>query len=597
MNLDQCVAVCLVPLAIWVLVSGLDDLVLVLACLLGRLPDRRLPYPSESELNGVRRKLIAIFIPLWREHLVIGKMLEHNIAANRYRNYDIFIGVYPNDAPTLAAVDEIRNRFPRVHRALCPHDGPTSKGDCLNWIFQRMLLFEEEHGAYFDVVVIHDAEDLIHPEALPCINYYIESYDMVQIPVLPLPTPREWTHGFYCDEFAEFQTKDMPARQMLGGFIPSNGVGTGFSRNALERLAAANQNRIFEPGCLTEDYETGFRIHALDGRQIFVPIHRRNGAFIATREFFPRCFREAVRQRTRWIIGIAIQSWERHGWSGSARQLYWFWRDRKGLLGNLITPLSNVLFLYGVATWLWSAARGASWGLAQAVSPAVSWLLVGTLWLPFFHMSVRACCAARIYGWLFALGVPLRTLWGNYINCAATVQALRRYFLARWRGEPLVWLKTDHLYPSRAALMEHKRRLGEVLVGSRYISPADRDSALASKPAAVRLGEYLVRLGKLREEELYEALSLQQSLPLGRPDPRSVSRAVTRSLPAPVARRWKLLPFRVAGGELFVAGSELPSEQMSRDLRRFSSLEMRFHLITPADFEAMAREYLPPVMT
>ena len=79
---------------------------------------------------------------------------------------------------------------------------------------------------------------------------------MVQIPVLALKTPF-WhlSHGVYCDEFAEFQFKDMPARQMLGGFIPSNGVGTGFSRRALETLAEWYDNRVFEPACMTEDYE------------------------------------------------------------------------------------------------------------------------------------------------------------------------------------------------------------------------------------------------------------------------------------------------------------------------------------------------------
>src|SRR5215472_16158436 len=90
-----------------------------------------------------------------------------------------------------------------------------------------------------------------------------------------------------------FQTKDIPERQFLGGFIPSNGVGTGFSRTALERVAAAYDDRIFEPECLTEDYENGYRIHKLGGRQIFLPIHRLAGGPVATREYFPRTFRAA----------------------------------------------------------------------------------------------------------------------------------------------------------------------------------------------------------------------------------------------------------------------------------------------------------------
>ena len=141
----------------------------------------------------------------------------------------------------------------------------------------------------FDIVVTHDAEDLIHPAAFEQINAYAGDFDMVQIPVLPLPTPfRNFVHGIYCDEFAEWQIKDMRARQIMGSFVPSNGVGTGFTREALEKLATAEHNLIFEPGCLTEDYENGLRLHKLGCTQVFVPLSREGGELVATREFFPR---------------------------------------------------------------------------------------------------------------------------------------------------------------------------------------------------------------------------------------------------------------------------------------------------------------------
>ena len=69
-----------------------------------------------------------------------------------------------------------------------PHDGPTSKGDCLNWIYQRMKDYEARHRMRFRIVVLHDAEDLIHPESLRVINWFSRRYAMVQVPVLPLPT-------------------------------------------------------------------------------------------------------------------------------------------------------------------------------------------------------------------------------------------------------------------------------------------------------------------------------------------------------------------------------------------------------------------------
>jgi bacteriophage N4 adsorption protein B len=391
-----------------------------------------------------------------------------------------------------------------------------------------------------------------------------------------------------------FQTKDLRARQVLGGFIPSCGVGTGFKREALEKLAASSSNRIFEPVCLTEDYENGFRLHRLGCSQFFIPVYKTGGGFVATREYFPRKFRAAVRQRTRWITGIALQSWQRHGWRDTATQLYWFWRDRKGLVGNLAAPLANVLFVYGAATWLWSARTHTAWGLAHvAQNPLLRFVFWGTLGLQSFHMIIRAFSTARIYGWVFALGVPVRAIWGNWINCFATVMAYYRYFSAVARGRPLVWLKTEHAYPSRAALIENKRKLGEVLVGCQYLAAEDLESALASKPAGVRLGDYLIGIGQLNENDVYEALSLQQNLPFGKPEPAAISRPITRSFPADIAKRWKVLPYRVAAGSLFVAGPELPSDAMHDELRKFSSLEIRFHLVTPTEFEEMASEYLP----
>jgi bacteriophage N4 adsorption protein B len=579
--LDVWVAACLFPVALAVLVSGLDDLALNVICLWAWARGKSHPQPSRT----TGEKHIAVFVPLWHESQVIAGMVEHNVAAIDYGNYHFFIGAYPNDDATLSAVRELEARFPNVHLAVCPHDGPTSKADCLNWVYQRMLLFEEEHRQErFDIVVTHDAEDLIHPEAFASINAYAGQFDMVQIPVLPLPTPlRDWVHGMYCDEFAEWQIKDMPARQLMGSFVPSNGVGTGFTRQALERLATAEHNLVFEPACLTEDYENGLRLHKLGSKQLFLPIARgRQSSFVATREFFPRQAKSAIRQRTRWIMGIALQSWERHGWRGRLPQVYWFWRDRKGLLGNPLSLLTNFLFAYGVLTWTFARMAGVQWGLAgYALHPK---LLAATLLIQVIQTSVRIGCVAPLYGPLFALGVPLRTVCSNWINSIATVKAVRGYLLARLRHEPLVWLKTEHAYPSRNALVEHKRKLGEILVGSSYISEADLERALGGQPVGVRLGEYLMKLGKITEDELYEALSLQQSLPVGRLEPNTVNRKVARALPRHVVRDWRVLPYRIASGSIFLASPEIPSDELNHALRGFTRLSIRFQLVTPRNF-------------
>ncbi|MBZ5582100.1 MAG: glycosyl transferase family protein [Acidobacteriia bacterium] len=448
MWIDHWVAACLVPLAFWILLSGLDDLFIDLVYwLMGK---KQPGSPAGAELDGVSERRIAILVPLWREDRVIAPMLRRNLSTLRYANYDVFVGVYPNDEGTAAAVAGVARDHPSVHMAVCPHDGPTSKGDCLNHAYAAMREREHAHGVRYRVVVTHDAEDLIHPDSLRLINWFSRRYQMVQVPVLPLPTAaREFTHGVYCDEFAEYQSKDIPVRRRLGGFLPSNGVGTGYARPALERLARERQGRPFDPECLTEDYETGYRLHALGFSQVFVPVRFDASGPVATREYFPRNFRAAIRQRGRWVAGIALQGWERHGWRTSWRQRYWFWRDRKGLMGNLLSPLANVLFLYGLASCLAAAGNGAVWHLGTCIPHWLRWTSGSTLVLSALQTGVRVATSARTYGLRFAAAAPLRMPWANIVNCAATLEGLRQFFGARSRRGALVWIKTEHIYPAQ----------------------------------------------------------------------------------------------------------------------------------------------------
>ena len=265
------------------------------------------------------------------------------------------------------------------------------------------------------------------------------------------------------------------------------------------------------------------------------------------------------------------------------------------LAGALLGPAANIVFLYGVAGW-YADGMGAhvSRLFLDTGSEWVAGAFAFSMTLQTIHMGLRMRFSARIYGWKFASLAPARAALGAVINFLATASAIHRYFRARWNRQTLTWLKTDHAYPSREALMVDRRRLGDLLVGSQYVLAADVESALQTQPSGVRIGEYLIHLGKLTEGELYECLSLQQNVSFQNLERAQVSRPVTRALPAEVSRKWRVLGYKVASGQLFVASPDVPSGQMSEDLRRFSSLEIRFHLITPGNFEALQQEFLPP---
>ncbi len=567
------------------IVSGIDDLWLDFCYLAGRIAKARaaseihpttIAVPPSIDPAALDESLIALWIPAWREDAVIASMIAHNVASIRYRRYHIFAGTYPNDESTLDVLRELELQYPNLHVSLTPHDGPTSKADNLNWIYQNLCLVEERLKERFEIVVIHDSEDLIHPEEFRWLNHYCRDYDFVQIPVLALPTPWwEFTHGIYCDEFAETQQKDLPTRNRMGGFSPSCGVGTGYKRSALATLAESESNRLFEPDSLTEDYLNGLRMHRLGMKQLYLPVAWVNGQPVATREFFPQNFHAAVRQRTRWVTGIALQTWQKVGWSTSWQENYWLWRDRKGLLGNPLSLVANlmlVLSVFGV--------------LAALTGPLLVLTSIGLL-LQMIRILWRVYFSSRIYGVAYAMLVPLRIPWSNLVNTLATISALARYFRSRWRNEPMVWLKTEHAYPNRQALNPYARKLGEVLTDLQYLSSSQLEAASLRQPTGQRLGEFLVHESLLSWEQLYQGLSAMSSYPTATIPVDEIEIEVARSLPRSLMVSACLQPVRLRDGFLIIASSEIPCESLLEQLRRFSSKDPLFVLVTPANLDLL----------
>jgi hypothetical protein len=184
-------------------------------------------------------------------------------------------------------------------------------------------------------------------------------------------------------------------------------------------------------------------------------------------------------------------------------------------------------------------------------------------------------------------------LWGNVVNSIATAEALRQFLAARLRRHALVWRKTEHAYPADSSCGQGRPRLGEILVRMRAAAIGDVDEALLARPHGTRLGEYLVQLQCVSEENLYQALSLQGEIPWGLPARHEVDPRVVRALPAETVRRWKVMPYRVEAGQLHLITPDLPSAEMTAELRKLSALEIRFRLVRPREFELLSGDYLP----
>lgn len=442
--------------------SALDDLlidVLFMRFVIWRLGIRRLvgwrhrvrrrfasgPPPTLALLAATPPAPMAIIVPAWDEAAVIGAMLTRLLASLDYPDYRVFVGLYPNDPAGIAAVTAISDG--RIRPVMCRRPGPTTKSDCLNHLWYAVLAAEIAAGRRFKAVILHDAEDVVHPLALRVHNAMIPRLAMVQLPVVPfIDADSPWIAGHYLDEFATNHVKDIVVREHLGAGIPSAGVGCAIDRDYLARIAADGDP--FDPTCLTEDYELGLRIKAMGGVTALVRMRDQAGAVIGTREHFPASFATARRQKTRWFLGIALSGWDRIGWPTGAADRYMLMRDRKVVVAALVTVIAYVGTLLVIVDAAVVAMVPAVAHLPPLFGPLASALVAVNIVLLAWRLLVRAACTTHGHGWRQGLRAVPRTLVGNVINAAAAWGACRRYSAAVRDGSALAWDKTAHRFPA-----------------------------------------------------------------------------------------------------------------------------------------------------
>lgn len=601
------IKVLLYLVAIIFFLSGLDDFFIDLYDFFRRTYRRLFVMPkyerlTENHLLRPEEQPAALMVPAWNEAGVIRKMLENTLQTLNYSNYHVFVGTYPNDTGTQKEVEIVRERYENVHRVVCPKDGPTNKADCLNWIYQGIRVMEKEKNLRFEIFVIHDSEDILHPLSFKLFNYLIPRKDMVQLPVLPLESKwYQFTAGHYLDEFAENHFKDMMVRERLAGTIPSAGVGCAFSRRAFDRIAEDRGNQLFNIDSLTEDYDFGFRLKQYDLKQVFViqAIQRTmtrksfwNGRsrqvkvkeYIATREYFPRTFRQSVRQKTRWVLGICLQGWANLGWSGGIWIKYMLFRDRKGLLTNLVNVLGYIVVLALLLIQMFSPG---SYRYPPLVEQG-TWLWYLILADTFFlvvRWFQRVYHVRRFYGWGQALLSIPRQVWGNVINSAASARAVYTFLCSLLTGKKITWDKTAHVFPSESELTAFRRKLGDLLLEKRFITVHQLDEALRRQQEWKRpLGAILLEMGLVQEGALIQVLGTQLRLSTREIDPYETPLEVLKILPRDLAVRYGIFPVELrSGGRLLVATENPPNREEVQELERKLERPVEFCLSTRSD--------------
>ena len=382
------------------------------------------------------------------------------------------------------------------------------------------------------------------------------------------------------DEFSEHHLKDMLVRGRLKGLVPSAGVGSGFARDAFEEIALAHSQEAFDVKSLTEDYEIGLKFR-LAGKKTFFGCYRLLGRqvsekenseyrvgwrktkkrdeLIATREYFPDKFGASVRQRSRWILGITLQTWAKVGWKGPLPVLYCLWRDRKALFAYPAVALGYLVAFYCLGRFLHAFFTEASWSFDN-VFPAYSvlwYLVIANACIVAWRFLIKFSIVRSIYGVGHGLMAAPRFLVANVISLGATFKAVRQWISHKRTGRPLRWLKTTHAFPTTEALAQLHERLGELLVNREGVDPKEVELGLTlQRDTGLPLGEVLRLIGVINQPQLSRVLSAQFAIPVIQPDPAAIPLSLLAQLPEEDAVRMRVLPVGVnADGSVMVAVS------------------------------------------
>jgi cellulose synthase/poly-beta-1,6-N-acetylglucosamine synthase-like glycosyltransferase len=434
--MDEFLALSMFAVAVLICISSLDDLMIDFFAMC--IVRTRLPLSDGNRPPPV----IAVFVANWHEEDILERMVDGNLARIQDSNVHIVLGVYPNDVATREVAERLAAKYPERVRAVVNRlAGPTSKGQMLNEMFRHVFAGADAP----ELVVLHDSEDVIDPRSFDIYRSYAAEHDFIQIPVFSLEsTGRSLVAATYMDEFAERHTREMVVRDAFGATIPSAGVGTCLTRR-LVRHFLQHRGHVLATGCVTEDYILGIEAKRAGFKSAFAAVSEsaaRYGEFVATREFFPQGFAASVRQKTRWVFGINFEAMRRLGWRGDAWDIYFFVRDRKGMVTNFLPPVSLVflgLLLCGSCDMAY---------LPPDLQPVFSVVLSINLVALVSRYLIRMSAFKRVYGRYDALGVMLRWPVGVVVNAIAVLHAWRTYlFESAMATKPIAWAKTEHEVP------------------------------------------------------------------------------------------------------------------------------------------------------
>ncbi|MFJ7933521.1 GspE/PulE family protein [Sporosarcina sp. NPDC096371] len=139
--------------------------------------------------------------------------------------------------------------------------------------------------------------------------------------------------------------------------------------------------------------------------------------------------------------------------------------------------------------------------------------------------------------------------------------------------------------------MKTRKRLGDLLMEAGVISQEQLDKALAQKSREEKLGDYLIRLQEITEQQLIEVLELQLGIPHLHLGQYSIESELTQLVPKELAKRAHLMPVRKDRNKLLVAMADPMDYFAIEELRMTTGYQIETSIAAKDDIYRTITKY------
>lgn len=136
------------------------------------------------------------------------------------------------------------------------------------------------------------------------------------------------------------------------------------------------------------------------------------------------------------------------------------------------------------------------------------------------------------------------------------------------------------------------KRIGDILIERGLINHKQLEQALAhQKVHGGLLGQILIGMGAITEEEVALALTAQYGFPFLPLESYEIDETITQLIPEQVARQYCLIPIDRIGNALTVAMADPSNSQAVEDIELLTHCMVQTFVSTPTDIQKAIERY------